>query len=259
MKVYVVANQKGGIGKTTTATNLASILNSKGYRTLLIDTDQQGNSTDTYRGVIENEATLYDVILDEDRIDIKEAIQTSSSGYLVASDPLLTKADEILKNDVEGLYRMQDALESLEGFDYVIIDTAPALSSMLHNCLIAADEVIIPVTADRYALQGLSQLFSTIKAIKKRQNKRLKIAGLLLVKFNPRTILSKDIKEILDDISEKMETKVFMSTIREATKVKEAQARRMTLIEYDQKSNVTMDYINFVNELLMEERINGKK
>lgn len=250
MKIIVVANQKGGIGKTTTATAVASILAEKGFNSLLIDADQQGNSTDTYKAQVEGAATLYDILLEENRIPLKEAIQETENGKIVASDPLLRKADEVLNNDVEGLYRLQDALEELEGYDYVIIDTAPAMNSILHNCLIAADEVIIPVTADRYGLQGLSQLNDTITAIKKRQNKNLNIAGLLLVKYNGRTLLGKEVKDSLKDIAKNMNTKLFETTIRESTKAKEAQAMRKTLIKYAKTSTTAEDYIAFVDELL---------
>lgn len=248
----MIANQKGGIGKTTTATALASILSEKGYPTLLIDADQQGNSSDTYQAQMERVATLYDVLLDEERIPIKEAIQITEHGDIVASDLLLRKADEILNNDIEGLYRLQDALEELSGYDYVIIDTAPAMNSILYNCLIAADEVIIPITADRYALQGLAQLNETIHAIKKRQNKKLKIAGFLLIKYKERTLLGKEVKESLEKIAVKMNTKLFKTTIRESTKAKEAQAVRSTLIKYAPNSTTALDYIRFTKELLEE-------
>lgn len=252
MRIIVIANQKGGIGKTTTATALAAILSEKGYHTLLIDSDQQGNSSDTYKAKMEGVATLYDVLLDDERIPIKEAIQTTESGDIVASDLLLRKADEILNNDIEGFYRLQDSLEELSGYDYVVIDTAPAMNSILYNCLIAANEVVIPVTADRYALQGLAQLNETIKAIKKRQNKKLKIAGFLLIKYNGRTLLGKEVKESLEKLAVEMNTKLFKSTIRESIKVKEAQAIRSTLINYAPNSTAALDYVCFVNELLEE-------
>lgn len=255
MKTIIVANQKGGIGKTTTATAVASILNAKGYKTLLIDADQQGNSSDTYRAAIEGSATLFDVLLDEERISLEEAIQHTESGDIVASDPLLRKADEILNGDPEGLYRFQDTLEELKGYDFVIVDTAPSLNSILYNCLVAADDVLIPVTADRYGLQGLSQLNDTINAIKRRQNRNLKIIGLLLIKYNKRTLLSREVKNSLEEIAESMNTKVFETTIRESTKAREAQAVRETLIHYDAKSTTAQDYSSFVDELLKEEEL----
>ena len=256
MKVYAIANQKGGIGKTTTATCIAAILQQKGYKVLLIDTDQQCNSTDTYRAKIESTATLYDVLLDENKIPLSEAIQQTESGDIIAADPLLREADKKLTVDVEGLYRMQDALVELNNenkYDYVIIDTAPALNSLLHNVLIAADEVIIPLTADRYALQGLSQLNDSINAIKRRQNPKLKVAGLLLIKYTPRTLLAREVKAALHNIAKQMNTKVFRTTIRESTKAREAQAMRITLIKHAPLSTTEQDYESFVNELLQEE------
>lgn len=248
-KVIVIANQKGGIGKTTTATAVASVLDSRGYKTLLIDADQQGNSTDTYRAEIEGVATLYDVLMDE-HIPLNEAVQHTECGDVVASDPLLREGDAKLSTDAEGEYRMVNAIENLKGYDYVIIDTAPAVNLILRNCLIAANEVVIPVTADRYGLQGLAQLTSTIKAIQKRQNKELQIAGLLLVKFNSRTNLSREVKDSLTTIAESMGTKLFETSIRESTKAKEAQALRTTLINYAPYSTTAEDYSNFVDELI---------
>lgn len=251
MKTFVVANQKGGIGKTTTATSIASILTNKGYKTLLIDTDVQGNSTDTYQAQIEGEATLFDVILDEDPVDISEAIQHTECGDIIASDPLLRRADSILDADrADGMFRLKDSLEKLKGYDYVIIDTAPTINSVLQNCLVAADEVIVPVTADRYGIQGLADLNNTINATKKRQNPSLKVSGLLLVKYNPRTRLGKEVKDSLEDIAGKMNTKLFETAIRESTKLKEAQAVRTTIVNYDKTCTTAIDYMSLVDEIL---------
>lgn len=222
---YVIANQKGGIGKTTTATTLAGILEKKG-KTLLIDADPQGNSTSTYQAVIEDQATLYDVMVDSDALPIEEAIQHMENGDIVASDPLLAKAGKLLDGNVEGLYRLQDALDMLDGYDYIVIDTAPSLDVVLYNCLIAADEVIIPVTADAYAMQGLSKLNDTIKAVQKRQNPNLKIAGLLLVKYAGRSKLEKNVREEITDVANQIGTKLFSTAIRECVKTKEAQLNK---------------------------------
>lgn len=247
--VFVVANQKGGIGKTTTATNLAGILSKKG-KTLLIDADPQGNSTSTYEAKIQDVATLYDVIIDSDRLPIDEAIQHTPNGDIVASDPLLAKAEKLLDGDVDGFYRLKDALEELEGYKYIVIDTAPSLNVILYNCLIAADKVIIPVTADSYALQGIQQLYDTIMSVRRRQNPGLSIAGLLLVKYSGRSKLDQSTRELIAREASDMGTKLFKTTIRECVKTKEAQEKKKLLIDYAPKCNTCLDYIDFTKELL---------
>lgn len=254
MKTIVIANQKGGVGKTTTATALASMLIERGYKTLLIDTDMQCNSTDTYKAKTEGVATLYDVILasEKDRVPISEAVQETEYGSIIASDQLLIEADTIIKNDaVNGIYRLQEALEKeKDNWDYVVIDTNPTLNSMIFNSLVAADEVVIPVVADRYALAGLSQLAETIASVKSRPNRNLKVAGLLLIKYKDRTNLGQQVREDLEQIAKQMDTKLFKTTIRETIKVQEAQVMREPLIKYAKNSTACIDYENFVDELL---------
>ncbi len=246
---FVVANQKGGIGKTTTATTLAGILG-KRAKTLLIDADPQGNSTSTYQAQVEDVATLYDVIVDSDRLPLAEAIQHMPNGDIVASDPLLAKAEKILDGDIEGLYRLKDAIDDFDGYEYIVIDTAPSLNVILYNCLIAADRVIIPVTADAYSLQGLNQLCETIRAVQRRQNPKLEIAGLLLVKFSGRSNLEKKTREELREVADKIGTRLFDTSIRECVKTKEAQEQKRLLIDYAPKCNTMIDYLAFVDELL---------
>ena len=247
--VFVVANQKGGIGKSTTATNLAGILGKKA-KTLLIDADPQGNSTSTYEAKVEDVATLYDVIIDSDKLPIKEAIQHTENGDIVASDPLLVKAEKMLDGDVEGFYRLKDALDALDDYKYIVIDTAPSLNIILYNCLIAADKVIIPVTADSYAMQGIQQLYDTIMAVKRRQNRDLTIAGLLLVRYSGRSNLERETRENIEASAKQMNTKLFKTVIRECVKTKEAQEQKKLLIDYAPKCNTCLDYIEFSQELL---------
>ena len=246
--VFVVANQKGGIGKSTTATNLAGILGQKA-KTLLIDADPQGNSTSTYNAKIEDVATLYDVIIDSDKLPISEAIQHTENGDIVASDPLLVKAEKMLDGDLEGFYRLKDALDDLDEYKYIVIDTAPSLNIILYNCLIAADKVIIPVTADSYAIQGIQQLYDTIMSVKKRQNKDLSIAGLLLVRYSGRSNLERETRESIEKTAKQMGTKLFKTVIRECVKTKEAQEYKKLLIDYAPKCNTCIDYIDFAKEL----------
>lgn len=249
MKTIVIADQKGGVGKTTTAMALAYLLREEGKRTLLIDADQQGNATDTYRASIDGAVTLYDVILDNNRADILEAIQHTAAGDIIAGDPLLKRADTILADDLEGLYRLSDAIASLEGrYDYVVIDTGPSLNTTLYNCLVAADEVIIPVAADRYSIVGLSQLDEAICAVKRRHNTKLHVFGLLLVMYNERTIIGRAARETMEHDAEMMGTKLFSTPIRRSVSCQMAQAAKKPLFEYDDKCSVAQDYRAFFEE-----------
>lgn len=254
MKIYCIANKKGGIGKTTTATNIASILSDRGYKTLLIDADPQCNSTDTFRAVVKNHATLFDVLLDYDEpTSIAEAIQHTVIGDIVAADPLLNEAETKFRNESgEEYFRLKDGLEQLKGYDYVVIDTAPADNKLLKNCLIAADEVIIPITADRYGVQGLSELNHTINVIRKRNNPHLKITGLLMIKYKERLKLTQEVLEGLTEVATQLGTKVFKTKIRESTGTQQAQAQRTTVVKYDKKNSTAIDYMAFVDELLGE-------
>ena len=253
MKTYVIINQKGGLGKTTTAISMAAIFQKKGYKTLLIDSDPQKNSTDTYQiDSTEGIATLYDVILEKGSniVPIQEAIIHTDTGDIIAADELLANADISLSMESDGLFKLKDALESLTGYDYVIIDTSPSRNMLVYNALVAADEIIIPLQADRYSIQGLSKLSETIQAIRKRQNPALKIAGLLLVMYSKRTNLAKTTVPTLENRAQKLGTKLFRTKIRACVKVSEAQSHRQTLFSYAPSCTSAKDYMDFVDELL---------
>ena len=252
MKVIAIANQKGGVGKTTTAVNLATNLASLGKRTLLIDADQQTNSTDAYRAAYEGVSTLYDAWLEkgDSKENINDCIQKTKVGEIVAGDPLLREADTILANDPEWAYSLDEVLQDLKEFEYVIIDCPPAINKVTQSVLGAADYVVIPVTADRHALQGLSQIWEAISKLKKRINQKLEIAGFLLIRFNARTNISKDTVITLKEIETKMNTRIFDTYIRESTKAREAMAKREALITYAPNSTTGTDYTDFTKELL---------
>ncbi len=262
-RIFVISNQKGGIGKTTTAVNMAAILNRFGHKTLLIDADPSGNTTDTLHGLVDGVDTLYDVILADKPTKLEDAIQHTINGYVVASDPLLMKADIICAGDANGLYRLQDAIQeaqdrgALDDFEYIIIDTAPTLNSLMNLSLIAATDVIIPITSDRYAVAGLMKLYEVIKAIQKRPNKDLKIYGLLLVKYNKRQKLSVSVREYIEQTAKDMGTALLDTTIPEAVVAKEAQAMKKNLIDYASSCTTELAYEEFVDEILEKDR--GKK
>lgn len=247
-RIISIANQKGGVGKTTTATALAYGLKKREKKVLLIDTDPQCNSSDTYRAKIEGQTTLYDVMCNKEPIE--EAIQHASIGDILPSDPLLSQADSVLvKTGKEHILKKAIAeVNSL--YDYIIIDTPPTLGILLLNALTASDTVIIPIGADRYSLQGLSQFEETINAIKEFTNPNLTLAGFIFVKHNNRTNLSKDIESNMPEIAFKMGTNLFRSTVRESVAAREAQALQENLIKYAPQSTTAQDYMMFVDEII---------
>lgn len=253
-RILCVANFKGGIGKSTTATILTSELRLRGYRTLLIDTDAQGNSTDTFHGITEDAPTLFDVIMDrDDPLPIADAIQHTEVGDILCSDPLLAD-DSRLPNNGEEYFLLQDALAQdtfrALAYDFVIIDTSPANSKLNSMALTASDYVIIPITCDRYAVAGLADFSKVIAIQKKRHNPSLSIAGLLIVKYKARQVLAREVKDNLETIANSMGTKVFTTTIREANSVQKAQALRIPLPTYDASCTAMEDYRRFTDELL---------
>lgn len=252
-KIISVANQKGGVGKTTTAQAMTAILQSKGFKTLIIDMDLQCNTTDTYRGEFDGIATLYDVIVNIDSISAFAAIQTTDYGDIIANDPLMIEADKIISENKKGVGILKsklDALKKKDIYDYIIIDTNPFINKSLYSALVASDEVLIPTEADRYSIQGLARLKQTIDNVRIKHNPDLKIAGLLLTKFNPRARLSKEVKAGLEDVAKMYDTILFNTTIRSSQKVRDSQSVRKTLIGYAPKSTAAEDYVNFVDEYL---------
>lgn len=254
MKCYAIINQKGGVGKSTTAAQLASGLFLKGYRTLSIDLDAQGNLTYT-AGAKTDGATALGVLTGE--VKTADAIQQTQTGDIIPANKALTGADAFIA-DTGKEYRLKEALESVSGsYDYCIIDTPPALGILTINALTACDSVIIPAQADIYSLQGIEQLAETIKPVKKYCNPALAIEGILLTRYSPRSILSRDIADLAGQLAEKLGTKLFTATIREAVAVKEAQINQQSLFTYAPKAKVTDDYRAFVDEIIGEESLSN--
>lgn len=248
MKIITIANQKGGVGKTTTAHALGAGLVKRKKKVLFIDIDPQGNLSHTMN--IGDNLNIYDLLKKTNSID--EVIIKTNKGDIIPSSILLSGADmEFTQIGREVL--LKNALKKVI-YDYIIIDTAPTLGILTINALTASDEVIIPLSADVYSIQGLSQLKNTIDAVKIYSNPNLKIAGILMTKFNARTILNRDLKTSIDTIAQDMlETKVYTSTIRDGVAIREAQTRQLSIYEYAPTSKIAEDYNKFVKEFLKSE------
>lgn len=248
MNVISVANQKGGVGKSTIAQILGNALRHKGNRVLFIDLDQQGNLT---YGIGINEvtgATSYHLL--KQQANAHDAIVTTKQGDIIPASDDLASIDIELYNEIGKEYRIKEALEPLKNeYDFIIIDTPPTLSTVVINALTASNQVIIPTQADMYSLQGLAQLQNTIATVKKYTNPDLIVAGILITRFNSRTIYSQEIADMIEHTAKVLDTKVFESRIREAIAVKEAQGLQVDLFEYAPKANVTDDINSFIKEL----------
>ena len=242
--VISVALQKGGVGKSTTSQALASTLGFKKKRVLLIDMDSQGNVTYS-SGVDSPQYSITDVLGEDCRTD--EALIHCKYYDLLAADSYLTNV-EITKVDPTLLKNVIAPLKSK--YDFIIIDTPPALGNLSVNALVASDYVIIPTEPRPFALQGLGRLHSTIESVRNGYNSNLKVLGILLIKYHNRTVLNRDIKDMIEDYAKQMNTIVFNATIREGIAVAEAQTVRQPLIDYAKNSNPNIDYKGFTSEVL---------
>ncbi len=250
--VICFANNKGGVSKTTTATTLATIFKDKGFSVLLVDTDPQCSATDLFRIKTQGTITLYDVLINGDKAE--DAIYNTEFCDVIPSDPLLRDAD-IRLTGVDRNFKLREALEPiLDRYDFILIDTPPSQGILLINALTVADTTIVPTTIDRISLAGLSHLFDILYATKKYTNPKLRVSGLLAVRFEARTILARQLmNDQIPVISEMLGVEVFKTTIRDSVVVKEAQTKQIPLIKYDIDANVTKDYLLLADELLQKE------
>lgn len=247
MKTICITNQKGGIGKSTTAAALQAGLILKGYKVLLVELDSQCNTSKSYGAA--GGKTALGVLTRE--ITAADAIQHREQGDIIAACKALAGADTIL-SEPGTEYRLREALEPISSqYDFCIVDTPPSLGKLTVNALTAGDYVVIPVQADIYSIDGVAQTWETIKPVKKYCNPKLEIAGVLLTRFSDRACFSRDIEDTFrSDIALLIGSKVFDATIREAIAVKEAQYLHKSLFSHAPRHNVTADYSAFIEELL---------
>lgn len=248
--IITITNQKGGVAKSTTSQNLGAGLANRGYKVLLIDLDAQANLTLSC-GVKEPAKTVYSIL--KDKTLTADAITPIKENLSLIPASLALSTADLELNGVGKEYKLAEALESVKNdYDYIIIDTPPALSILTVNALTVADKVIIPAQADLFSLEAIKQLNGTIETIKKYTNRSLTIAGILLTRYNNRNILTQELTEVLNNTADYLQTKVFKHSIREAVAIKESQARKQDIFTYSPESNVAGDYNGFVEEVIKD-------
>lgn len=250
--IIAIANQKGGVGKSTTAVTLAAIEQQAGKRVLLIDSDSQKNSTDTLQAKSEGEATLYDLLTD-DETTAEECIQHTGSGIdIIAGDALLRDVDTKLTG-VSGAYQLSERIQPItDKYDLIVIDCPPALNVLLTGALTAATHVLVPVTADRYSVSGFAELTKTINEIRKYTNRDLKVAGVFVTRYT-RSTLSSTALQALPELAKQLQSEALQTVVRETVRVREAQGARETLISWAPDCNAAQDYMALAAELRAKE------
>ena len=255
-KIISVANQKGGVGKTTTTVNLSTILAKKGKKVLLIDTDPQGNATSGVGVDKDVEISVYDLLIDN--IELDEAIQKTKIKNLdiCASNINLAGAEVQLVSMERREYRLKEKIDPKKNtYDYIIIDCPPSLGLITLNAFTASDSVLIPVQCEYYALEGLGQLMNTIDLVKKHLNKNLEIEGALLTMFDIRTNLS---NQVVKEVKRYFEDKVYKTVIPRNIKLSEAPSYGMPITIYDARSKGAKSYEKFAKELMKANENDGK-
>jgi chromosome partitioning protein len=247
-KIISVANQKGGVGKTTTTVNLSTILAKKGKKVLLIDTDPQGNATSGLGIDKESDLSTYDLLITD--VAAEDIIQETAikNLYITPSNMNLAGAEVQLVSMMSREQRMKEKLDAIKNqFDYILIDCPPSLGLITLNAFTASDSVLIPVQCEYYALEGLGQLLNTVELVRKHLNKNLYVEGALLTMYDIRTNLA---NQVVREVKKFFQNKVYKTVIPRNVRVSEAPSYGMPITIYDPKSKGARSYEKFTKEFL---------
>ena len=248
--ILAITNQKGGVGKTTTAINLAAALASKGLRTLLVDLDPQSNASMSFLDVHQLTRSLYDALV-EPGVGLRDIIQPAekvANLKVAPSSIALAKLEAKLIGELDSHFRLKDSLESVrEDFDFILLDTPPTLGIITVNALVAASHVMVPIQASYFALEGTDDLLETIEKVKARANPQLQILGAVITLYDKRTLLARD---IVEQIRHVFGDKLFETIITKSVRLEESPAYKESIFSFAPRSTGAYEYYKLSEEVL---------
>lgn len=247
--VIAIANQKGGVGKTTTAINLSAALARSGKKVLLIDLDPQANSSLTFLAHDAIESSIYELLTDA-QTDFKQVVRPTSIPKLdiLPSRISLAKFESKLIGEFDAPFRLKDKMDGLvKSYDYIVIDTPPTLGLITVNALVASDYLIVPIQPSYFALEGTDDLLDTVEKVRARPNPNLEVLGVLITLLDKRTTLAKDIHE---QIKQVFGDKVFKTVISKSVRLEESPAYRESIFTFAPNSTGAVEYTNLCKEVM---------